>query len=388
MSAIASPGGQIRGHKLLPEIGSLYASPSSTYYPGGLVGHLPGSNLAIPVTAGVSPDLIIVGYTPDYLITSATVDGNGIALDADGITKLYVRIEDGLLGYFDTGASAHAILDGNRDQPCWASDNNTLYLDNPGGLLPFAGIIHHVDADGSVHVWIRASSGAAALFAPAEAGVGATYDDSAAYVATSLPAGTFSGGVFTATTPGAFSTAQDGVTPALNDKVLVPPGVLGSLTVTAAQSGLYYFSNMGGSGVSMTLTRAPSWQYGATITPMTRIRIQFGTALGGTNWTAEPATASKKVGTDDPKLAPDRVIMSGLLASGTVTLAPAFPLRSTSFVSAQPTGGSPAATTNSIQPSTVTPGAVGTASLVLQAQSHLGALVNTDASTFNVLISQ
>ncbi|HSN15383.1 MAG TPA: hypothetical protein VLT61_12180 [Anaeromyxobacteraceae bacterium] len=394
MSAITTSSGQIRGEKLLPEIGSLYASPSSTYYPGGLVGHMPGSNLAVPVTAGASPDLIIVGVTTSYLVTGATVDGNGIALDADGMTKLYVAYEDGLIGYFDTGTSTHAITDSNRDAPCWAFDNNTLYLDNPGGLLPFAGIIHHVDADGSVHVFIRASSGAPALFAPAEGGATATYDDSAAYVATNLPAGAFSGGVYTATSAGAFSTAQDGQTPALNDKIMVPAGTIGSLTVAVQDSGLYYVSSLGGASAKMTLSRTPSYQHGAVITPQQKVRVQFGTLFGGSTWTAEPATAAKKVGngTDDPRWAPDKVTQQITLASGTFSITNV-PIRDAARVGASFTvaGGTPAATTTSFQAkltSGIAAGGVGTGAIVVEAQSVVGTKVNTDVTVLNATIIQ
>jgi hypothetical protein len=320
------------------------------------------------------------------------VDSNGIALDTDGITKLYVRYENGVLGYFDTGTSTHAIADVNRDQPCWAFDNNTLYLDNPSGLLPFAGIIHHVDADGSVHVYIAPHTGAPALFAPAEAGASATYDDSVLYTATSLPAGAFSGGVYTATANGAFSTAQDGQTPALNDKVLIPAGTIGSLTVTAAQSGVYYFSSLGGASSKMTLTRAASWQHGATITPQTKVRVQFGTLFGGTVWTALPATASKVVDTDDPKLAPDKVVTQITLAAGTFSIQ-TVPVRDATKVAIAPSlaGGTPAGTTTAYQlklSSGIAAGGVGTGTLIVEAQSVAGTKVNTDVSVLNVAIFQ
>jgi len=395
MSAITSPSGQIRDEKLLPEIGSLYAGPSQTFYPGGLVGHLPGSNLAVAVVQGSSPDLIIVGVAKDYLATGSTVDSNGIALDVDGVTKLYVRYENGLLGYFDTGTSTHAIVDANRDAPCWAFDNNTLYLDNPGGLLPFAGIIHHVDADGSVHVFIGSHTGAPALFAPAEAGATNTYDDTVAYVATNLPAGAFSGGVYTATANGAFSTAQDGVTPALNDKIMVPPGTIGSLTVSVQDSGLYYFSSLGGASAKMTLTRTPSYQHGATITPSMKARVQFGALFNNTVWTAEPATASKKVGngTDDPLWAPDKVTQKVQLASSAfnITNVPIRAVDATNVVARLNTANGTLTSTVGYGTPTagVTAGGVGTGTVVVNAlASGMGKNGTADTSFVTVTIFQ
>lgn len=391
MAAITSPSGQIRGEKLLPEIGSLYASASSTYYPGGLVGHLPGSNLAIPVTVGVSPDLIIVGVTKDYLVTGSAVDSNGIALDADGITRLYVRIEDGLLGYFDTGTGTHAILDGNRDTPCWAFDNGTLYLDNPGGLLPFAGIVHHVDADGSVHLWIRSSAGINALFAPAEAGAGATYDDSARTVATSIPAGTITGGVYTATATGAFSTAQDGVTLVVGDKFVLPAGTITTLVVTTVQAAVYEVVSLGGTSSKFTFQLAPSWQLGASITPSTKVKIGGEpTVYKGTTWRADPATSGKVVGTDAPLLYPERVVIPLTLASGTHAPVTSVPLRAAGrfAILVDWTGGSPAATATSIQATTQTPGDIGTASIVPFECAALGTTVGTGSATCNLVIVQ
>lgn len=390
MTAISSPSGQVRGQKLLPEIGSLYASPSSTYYPGGLVGHMPGSNLAVPITVGCSPDLIIVGTTNDYLVTGSTVDSNGIALDTDGITKLYVRYENGVRGYFDTGTSTHAITDSNRDRPCYAYDNNTLYLDNPGGTLPFVGIVHHVDADGSVHVYIAPQNGVGPVYTPATGGAAATYDDTVRAVATSIPAGTITNGVYTATANGAFSTAQDGVTLAVGDKFILPAGTITTLVVTAAQAGVYQVTSLGGASAKWTFQLAPSWQLGATITPETEVRVGGeGTLFKGTKWYADPASASKIVGTDDPVLYPREVTQTVTLSSSAATITNV-PIKSATksnvIASLAAVGGT---TTSTIGWGIIvapTPGGIGTATTTVNAIAS-GGTKNGTSDTSQLIVT-
>ena len=55
--------------------------------------------------------------------------------------------------------------------------------------------------------------------------------DTVRTVATSIPAGTFSGGTLTLAANGAFSTAQDGVTLAVGDKFILPEGKIKTMVV-------------------------------------------------------------------------------------------------------------------------------------------------------------
>jgi hypothetical protein len=203
------------------------------------------------------------------------------------------------------------------DQVCYLFDNNTLYADDLSGTLSAAGYVAQVRADGKVKLRIDPS----VYLVNQEALPAATRDDTVRAVATSLPAGTFSGGVLTLTATGAFSTAQDGVTLAVGDKFIIPAGTITTLVVSAANSGVYEVTGLGSTGVSATFTRSPKWAHGAVITPETKIRVGGeGTLFKGTVWTADPATATKVVGTDDPILYPEKVIQTVALSSSAATI--------------------------------------------------------------------
>jgi hypothetical protein len=114
-----------------------------------------------------------------------------------------------------------------------------------------------------------------------------------------------------------------------------------------------------------------------------------GTNYKNTSWIAKPATASKVVGTDDPLMFPAEMIIPLTCSSGTATTA-LCPLRGAGlfWVGVSFTGGSPAVSVTNIVASTQTPGGIGTASIVIQEQAHLGTLVNTGSATATVIVRQ
>ena len=376
---------------------SLQARTGVTFQPGSLVVRRHGSLLAeTPLAASPRNDLILIGtFVGTSTYTSSSVaDANGGALDpVDLVTKQMVQIQplsaSGTLD-FATGTGANKITSANIDDPVYIYDDDTFWLTDNGGQLSWGGYVVDVDAN-TGRVVIKHSEQYRQfyeLYSANQGTYGLTADDTAQYVATNIPAGTFSGGVFTATATGAFPT-QDGVTVALGDKMVIPPGTITTQAVTAAQSGVYECTALGATGVKAVWTRTAKWAHGATIVPGTRIRVQLGAIFAGTTWRADPANLTSVVDTDDPLLFPERVVVAGTCALGTFTIS-TIPLRAAGKFAVLPdfTGGSPAATTTSLQASTQTPGGIGTASIVIQEQDHLGHLVNTGTATANVLITQ
>jgi len=393
--ALTNPLGKMRTFRVPGGMISRTARISQTFRPGGLVFARANSEHAeVPLSSAPRPDMLCLGAY-EGLVTfasSSSDDGTGGTTNADG-SPAQVQIRPGIIGNFQTAASgANQILARHVDLPCFAYDDDTVYLTDASGTLPFAGFIDGVNADGTVV--IRCGEDQRVLFelfsAAGLSGGVYTSDDTARAVATSLPAGTFSAGVLTLTATGAFSTAQDGVTLAVGDKFVIPVGTITTLSVSAANSGPYEVVSLGATGVSASFKRTAKWSHGALITPGTEIRVGGeGTVFHGTKWRAEPATAAKVVGTDDPLLFPERIVVQKTLSSGTATIS-TVPLRAAGkfSVTCDYNGGSPAATTTTIQASTQTPGGIGTASIVLQEQSVLGTLVNTGSATCAVTILQ
>lgn len=372
------------------------ATPGGTgaatiYYTAGLCMHRIGSDIAEhPLSATPRTDLIaagcVVGTAPSYT-TGTTTDSNGGATVngyGDSIT-----LTTGTIGWFDTGTSANQITNANVDQVCFAYDNNTLYLTDLAGTLSAAGYVAEVRADGKVKLRIDAS----VYLVNQDAPVTATSDDSVSYVMTNIPAGAFAAGVWTATATGAISTTQDGLTvaPAVGDKVIFPPGTITTQVVTAAQSGPYECIVAGATGVKAVYGRTARFAHGAVITPGTRVKVTLGgaTTFSGSVWRCDPTTAAKVVDTDDPVMFPERVTVPKTLSSGTATIA-TVPLRAAGKfgVHIDWTGGTPAATTTSIQATTQTAGAIGTASIVLFECSVLGTTVGTGAATCTATVIQ
>jgi len=396
--ALTNPLGIFRVFRIPGGMVSRTARISQTFRPGALCfARVDSEHAEIPLSTAPRPDLIVLGCYEGLatFTSSSTDDGTGGAENVDGSLQ-QVIIRPGIVGPFDTAASGvNQILAKHVDLPCFAYDDNTVYLTDLSGTLPFAGFIDGVDTAGKVA--IRCSEDQRVLFsiysASGASGGVSTSDDDVLFAMTNLPAGTFSGGVWTATATGALNTTQDGltVTHAAGDKVMFPPGTLTTLSVSAPNSGPYECVTPGATGVAAVYKRTAKFAHGAIIKPGTKIRVTLGgaTTFGGTTWRCDPTTAAKVVGTDDPVMFPERVVVQKTLASGTATIA-TVPLRAAGKfgVYIDYNGGSPAATTTSIQASTQTPGALGTASIVLQEQSVLGTLVNTGSATCAVTILQ
>jgi hypothetical protein len=394
MSLASLPLGKSRTSRVPGGMISRQARISQAFKPGSICAARVGSEHAeIPSSSSPRNDLLVLGvYEGNAAFTSGSVDdGTGGATNADGSPAM-VQIRPGIFGDFQTGTSTNQILAKHVDQPCFMYDDDTVYLTSLSGTLSFAGFVDSVNADGTVRVRMGEDQRVLyELYNASGLSPSATSDDTVRAVATSFPAGTFSGGVLTLTATGAFSTAQDGVTLAVGDKFILPAGTITTLVVSAANSGPYEVTSLGATGVSATFTRPARWTHGATITPETKIKVGGeGTLFKGTTWTADPATATKVVGTDDPVLYPDRVTQQVTLASSTVTITNV-PIKSASKSNVLTT----LAAAGGTQTSTVaygpivapTPGGIGTASLVIDAIAS-GQTKNgtADTSTLNVTI--
>lgn len=391
--------GEQRHHRVGLGRFSMQPRAGVAFDPGALVVARIGSVLGeIPDPASPRADLVLIGtfVGTGVFTASSTADALGGSLDTSGKPET-ITVEplsgEGT-GDWNTGTSTHQITIADRDAPAFIYDNNTFYRDDLGGTLSFGGWVADVLDNGKVMIKHSAQLRVLyELYSAGQATPGFTSDDDVSYAMTNLPAGTFADGVWTATATGAISTTQDGLTvaPAAGDKVMFPPGTLTTLSVSAANSGPYECVTAGATGVKAVYKRTARFAHGSIIKPGTKVRVTLGgaTTFSGTTWRCDPTTALKVVGTDDPVMFPERVTVQKTLSSGTATIS-TVPLRAAGKfgVHIDYNGGTPAATTTSIQASTQTPGALGTASIVLQEQSVLGTLVNTGSATCAVTILQ
>ena len=292
--------------------------------------------------------------------------------------------------YFPDNDATNPCTNAMRGSLCYAVDNHTAGSSDVGGTLPVAGVI--VDVPGSTSQYYGKVCVAVGMGSPYVIS-SQLLDDVTAFrarnVATNLAALTFTGGSFSMDANGALG-AQDGVTNVAGDVILFPLGTITTGVVSAANSGPWLLTSVGGASSKATGIRPSWWPHGDTIDNATAILVGGeGTLHAGTTWTTY-AAATAVIGTDDPKLYPNEVIQQVTLGSGTVTITNV-PIRSTSKVVVTPTlaGGTPAGTTTNYQTKLsggIAAGGVGTGTIIVEAQSVAGTKVGTDASVLNVSI--
>lgn len=207
-------------------------------------------------------------------------------------------------------------------------------------------------------------------------------------VATNLAALTFTGGTMTANANGALA-AQDGLTIAVNDVLVFPAGTITTGVVSAANSGPWQFTSIGGAG-KFTAIRPDWWVNGQGLVPGVAIRVAAGTVFGGTDWQSF-ADEGLVIGTDDPALYPEKVTQQVTLVAGTKTISnvPIFATARIGLTVAL-AGGTPDATTTGYDFRLVAgrvAGGIGTASAIIDAQATKGAAkVAGDVSVINVTL--
>lgn len=367
--------------------------------PGALVVGRSGSTLGeIPDPAAARPDLVLFGtFVGTCVFTaSSTADANGGAIGSDGKPET-ITVEplsgEGT-GDFSTGSGAHQITSADRDAPAFMYDNDTYYRDDAGGTLSFGGWVADVNDAGKVMIKHSAQLRVLyELYSAGQATPGYTADDSARLVATNIPAGTFATGVFTVTATGVFPT-QDGVAGPLvvGQKIIFPVGTITTQVVSAANSGPYEVVTVGATGVSAVFARPAKWAHGAIITPETTIRVgSEGTLFKGNVWYADPATAAKVVGTDDPVLYPRSVTQAIILVAGHVAVINV-PIKhatgKTNFLTSRLTANTCTLTVGGYHPLSITAGGIGTATVDMTGCVAAGTINVADVSTLLLTITQ
>lgn len=264
-------------------------------------------------------------------------------------------------------------------------DNHTAGCSDVGGTKALLGVPRYLGTGrdaGKVAVEI----GAVTPFAMPP---GYASDMVARGVATNLEAGAFSAGVFTATANGALAT-QDGLTVAVGDVLVLPAGTLTTLVVSAANSGPYIVTSVGGASSKVTLARPSWWRHADAAKLAAEIKIVAGTLYAGTTWHSF-AAAAIVIGTGNPALYPLKMTQQITLAAGTATIAnfPVWLAARLGFSSTGAIGGAAAATTTNFAIKAsggITIGGIGTAAVIVEAQSVSDTIVNTDVSVINVTL--
>jgi len=355
---------------------------------GGMV-CIDSSGYATPVTA--APGLTCIGISAQRFVsgqTASTTSPSVAGFDdntAGTNAQLVTRVVQGTYKV-DNGTSTDKVLITDITGPAYGLDDHTVARTDKGGTLSKVGTIIDVDTDG---VWV--------CFGPTQSGAAASpaalndlgYHAPVRCVFPTNFAGTNTAGVLTATGTGALAT-QDGVAPAVGDRVLLPG------QTTAADNGIYTVTSLGGASAHAVLTRAADMATGAAIINGETVNVSEGTVYSGTCWIARN-TGTNVVGTNDPKFYPESVRFTVTLAAGTYTigagggLEPLY-LFSTSTSVVQPSrktvGGTVTTTIMYGAPgASRIAGIAGTAAVNILAEVAAGTVQNADTSAIDVLIT-
>jgi hypothetical protein len=223
-----------------------------------------------------------------------------------------------------------------------------------------------------------------ALLLPGAYTARAVWTSLAAYAGTTDAAGAR---VLTASAVGALA-AQDGVTIAIGDVLLLPEGTTN--IGAASDAGFWQVTGLGAAGAKWSVQRAPWWTTGEAI-PLGQDLVVGGegTLFAGSTWRAYCAKG-QLIDTGTPLLYPDEVTQQVTLVTGGGNVAVTnVPIRSATKSNVVPVyagAGTPAATTLSYAPGAITPGPLGTATVTVQAVKAAMAAVTGDTSVVNVTI--
>jgi hypothetical protein len=178
-------------------------------------------------------------------------------------------------------------------------------------------------------------------------------------------------------------TIRDGVTYVQGDVVLL----VGQ--ATKSQNGLYVVGAVAAG--SAPLTRAADYATGTVFAKGSPVVVEVGpdgTLFGNTLWKST-ASGPVTVDTTSVDFYPRQVTQSVTLVAGTVTVTnvPILSATKSNFLASRTTANTSTATTGGYQPvGAVTPGIVGTASLVFDATVAAGTINNADISTLSLTI--
>jgi hypothetical protein len=265
------------------------------------------SGYAVPASATSS--LVVIGRA----INSADNSG-GAAGD------LEINIEQGAFD-FAMASGVNALVDSDIGKVVYAQDDCTISKTDQGGTLPIAGVFLGLYTPSN-----NSTTRAIVQFGPSilagMVGADSFKSYTARAVITSLAAYAAASGVLTASANGAIG-AQDGVTLAVGDLVILPAYTAGAATIAAADVGPYVVTAVGSASAKFVLSRPAWWASSAAIPVGKAIEVGGeGTVWSGSTWKA--LSGAGVVDTADPKLYPAVVKGTKTLSGGAGTVSNLF----------------------------------------------------------------
>lgn len=366
---------QVSRFGAVPIINAFPVAAAAVIYAGTIVA-LNASGYAIGLSVAASPNYAAVGVASKD-VDNSTGSNGGQTVEIENI-------------YYLNNDTTNPVTAAHIGRAyCFLVDNNTV-SSSAGAGRPLAGVPLRLGSaadgtSGQVAVYF----GAATPYALNPYAEGSDDAFTARGVATNIAALTFAAdGTFEADANGALG-AQDGLTFVAGQVIMMPAGTITTGVVSAANSGPYVLTSVGGASAKFAGRRPPWFPDGGTIPIGCEVRIAAGTLFAGTSWRSF-ADVSATIGTTDPAFYPTQVTQQLTLVAGTSTISNV-PIRATADtgLAIKLSGGTPAGTTTAYQQklsSGITAGGIGTAALIVEAQSVAGTIVNTDVSVLNVTI--
>lgn len=306
----------------------------------------------------------------------------------DGAVRMSVLTD----GIFLLTNGTYAVLDSTPfGTVLYAEDDNHVGLG--GTSTTIAGRFMGIQDDGLVRVFITNKASWFDANAADGINVAAARPYFARFVFTTTAVASYTGTGTNTLTAGsnAALVAQDGVTPAVGDVCILQGGTLGSLAITAADTGPWVVTALGSASAKFVLSRPTWWQTGSVVPTSQSINVgPEGTLFHNSTWTST-ASPGCVIGTTDPAMYPDRVTQRVTLASSTATVnnVPIFSA-TVSLVTAEFCGANSGSTTSTVGYGTIvapTPGYIGTASTVVDAiAANMGKNGTSDTAILNVTI--
>jgi hypothetical protein len=366
---------------VVPILNAFPVAATAVIYAGNFVA-LNASGYAIQLSLTASSAYVIVGVASKDVSNATGANGD-------------VTVECENIYYLDNDTTNPVTASDIARNYCFIVDNHTVGASDGAGTRPLAGLpLRLGSAADSTTGKVAILAGGAGGVSPYASNPLLAMSNAAAFtargVATNIAALTFAAdGTFEADANGALG-AQDGLTFVAGQTILLPAGTITTGVVSAANSGPYVLTSVGGASAKFA-GRRPSWfADGATITPGIEINVAKGTLFGGTTWRSF-ADVSQVVGTNDPMLYPLKVTQQITLVAGTLTISnvPVFLAARLGFSCSGAIGGTAAATTTNFAIKAsggITAGGIGTAAVIVEAQSVSDTIVNTDVSVINVTL--
>jgi hypothetical protein len=359
--------------------------PPKPYGQGGRYVVLPQSANAV-----IYQGAMVAETAAGALVTGTTAGSGhcvGVAVfgQTGGATDGAVRMQIWTDKIFCFAAGTYAPTDATPfGTVLWMESDNQVGT-GIGTETQIAGRFYGFEDDGTIRVYVSAR--ASWFDANANTNDGGTAAFKARAVMTSLGANTgTTTGTLTITATGALA-AQDGVTPATGDRLWIQEGTTN--LAAASDAGLWLVANAGGTGVHAVLTRPPEWQTGAVMIAGQQFEIGGeGTLWAGTQWKSFAAKGSV-VDTTAPLFFVREVSQAVALVASTFTLSNVgirSATKSAVFAQFQAAGGTVTNTVGYGVIAAPTPGAIGTASAVIDALAS-GMTKNGTADTSTVVVT-